>query len=383
MRPKTSDTTPRLRGRRLAAKVPCDNCIARASCTKGKNVNTELCENCTAVLHRPRRKQETTLDQRVRQQSNAIIERALGAGGDPVNLPWSEDSHEQRALQSFLRNSAPQLADYFDSPFWQRMVLEAGRHEPAVKHVIAAIGALHEKLLTGVIDPIRFIIRLTRFALEQCKKSIQLLTKPEDGGKTPNFRLMLTTCVLFTCFEALQGHCEQAIIHATRGYNLPQQYFMDSENKRWGVGSFAVEFDQLSPLMGGIQTQSKGFKGKAFNAVPYAGAINEQHPTLFTSLQEARSGLETVINQLTIFFVDLDLDDHFYDMAVSNAEKHLLFSLWLESWEKAFTAFLHEHRSTLSPGQPQSSDGPQSPSPGMQTIFAPYSSGYSLMCIGC
>jgi hypothetical protein len=139
-------------------------------------------------------------------------------------LPWSNDRQEQHALQFFVRHSAPQLAGYFDSPFWQRMVLQAGRQEPAVRHAIAAIGALHEKLLTGAVNPTQSQDKRTRFALEQCNKSIQHLVQPPNANTKPDLRLMLTTCVLFTCFEALQGHCEQAIIHATQGYGLLQQY---------------------------------------------------------------------------------------------------------------------------------------------------------------
>jgi hypothetical protein len=108
------------------------------------------------------------------------------------------------------------------------MVLQAGRHEPAVRHAIAAIGALHEKLLTGSVDPNQAQDKQTRFALEQCNKSIKLLVGPAEASAKPDLRLMLTTCVLFTCFEALQGHCEQAIQHATQGYTLLQQYAMVS-----------------------------------------------------------------------------------------------------------------------------------------------------------
>ena len=104
------------------------------------------------------------------------------------------------------------------------MVLQAGRQEPAVRHAIAAIGALHEKLLTGAVNPEQSQDKRTQFALEQCNKSIQHLVKPPEATTKPDLRLMLTTCVLFTCFEALQGHCEQAIIHATQGYSLLQQY---------------------------------------------------------------------------------------------------------------------------------------------------------------
>ncbi|KAK5110877.1 hypothetical protein LTR85_000715 [Meristemomyces frigidus] len=326
-----------------------EDCIARASEKDDPSASIELCDDCTAVLHRPRRRQpEAPNIRRVRRQDNAIIDTVLGARTDPVALPWSDDRQEQHALQFFVRNSAPQLAGYFDSPFWQRMILQAGRHEPAVKHAIAAIGALHEKLLIGAVSPDSSQSKRTRFALEQCNKSIRHLVKPAVEGKPPDLRLMLTTCVLFTCFEALQGHCEQAIIHATQGYSLLQQYASDPENKRWDVGAFAVELDQLCMLMRRLQTQSKGLMGKDMNLVPDMLAINAERPTFFRDLHEARSGLEVVLNQLTVYFMDLELDDHFYDMAVSNAEKHLLFAPWLESWEKAFSAFLTQHQAALS-----------------------------------
>lgn len=348
MSPQASSSTPRPRGRRGTVKVPCDECIARASEKDDKDATIELCERCTLVLHRPRRRQEAPNVRRVRRQSNAIVDVALGGRTEPVAAPWSDDKQEQHSLQFFTYNSAPQLAGYFDSPFWQRMVLQAGRHEPAVKHAIAAIGALHEKLLTGAVNADESQDIQTHFALEQCNKSIQHLIRPAEEGNPPDLRLILTTCVLFTCFEALQGHCEQAIIHATQGYSLLQEYATNPENKRWDVGAFAVELDQLCSLMRRLQTQSKGLMGKDINLIPDAAGINARRPSHFTSLHEARSGLEIVMNQLTIFFMDLELDDHFYDMAVSNAEKHLLFASWLESWEMAFSAFLAQHQEDMT-----------------------------------
>lgn len=55
-----------------------------------------------------------------------------------------------------------------------------------------------------------------------------------------------------------------------------------------------------------------------------------------------------VLNQLTIFFLDMELDDQFYDLAISNAEKHLLFSPWLSAWEKALSTYLSDHQASLS-----------------------------------
>ena len=342
-----SSSAGRPRGRRASVKVPCDGCIKRASENKDES-SIQLCERCLSVLHRPRRRQEQPNVRKVRRQSNAIIDAALGVRTDPVTLPWSEDRHEQHALQFFVRHSAPQLAGYFDSPFWQRMVLQAGRNEPAVKHAIAAVGALHEKLLTGAVNPNESQDRRTQFALEQCNKSIQHLLKPKEGTQRPDLRLMLTTCVLFTCFEALQGHCEAAIQHATQGYSLIQQYAMDPENERWDIGAFAVELDQLTLMMRRLQTQSKGLMGKEYNIVPDSEQMSMQKPTLFNSLHDARVGLELVMNKITVFFLDLELDDQFYDLVISNAEKHLIFSPWLEAWERAFSALLARNQARMT-----------------------------------
>lgn len=67
----------RPRGRKPSAKVPCDDCIARAS-EKNNGASIELCEKCLSTLHRPRKKpQEQANVRRVRRQSNAIIDTAL------------------------------------------------------------------------------------------------------------------------------------------------------------------------------------------------------------------------------------------------------------------------------------------------------------------
>ncbi|KAF7185281.1 Aspercryptin biosynthesis cluster-specific transcription regulator atnN [Pseudocercospora fuligena] len=339
------------RGRRSGVKVPCDECIQRASQTGTEGNNLELCEKCTAVLNRPRKKQEDQPSnvRRVRRQSHAIIDTALGIHTEQPALPWSDDRQEQHALQFFIRHSAPQLAGYFDSPFWQKMVLVAARHEPAVRHAVAAIGALHEKLLAGVVNPAETTQdKRGRFALEQCNKSIQILIKPREVDGKPNLRLMLTTCVLFTCFEALQGNCEQAIIHASQGYNLLQQYAVDPEDKRWDAGAFAVELDQLTVLMRRLQTQGKGLMGKDFNMASCIQQLALEKPTRFTDLNEARSSLEKVLNQLTVFFLDLELDDQYYDMAITNGEKHLVFAPWLQAWELAFSSLLAQRQPTMN-----------------------------------
>ena len=303
------------------------------------------------LLHKPRKRatpQPANVG-RIRRHSNAVIDTALGLHLTPVSVPWSEDRELQHALQFFVRHSAPQLAGYFDSPFWQRMLLQSGRHSPAVKHAIAAIGTLHEKLLIGADDQDATSQRKTRFALEQCNQSIQHLTKPADGAETPDLRLMLTTCVLFTCFEAMQGHCEQAIAHARQGYTLLRQYARDPESDKRETGAFAVELSQLCLIMQRLQTQSKGLMAKNYTTLGEDGLCDIPKPVHFEHLGEARIALEKAINYISIYFLDLDLSDNFYDLVCTNGDKFIMFAPWLKAWEEAFTKLLVRSQDALTP----------------------------------
>lgn len=228
------------------------------------------------------------------------------------------------------------------------MLLQSGRHSPAVKHAIAAIGTLHEKLLIGRDDQDTTSQRKTRFALEQCNQSIQHLTKPDDGAPPPDLRLMLTTCVLFTCFEAMQGHCEQAITHAKQGYALLKQYAIDPKSNTCETGAFAVELDQLCLIMQRLQTQSKGLMAKNYTALGEDAGIDIPRPVRFAHLRDARMALEKAINYLSIYFLDLDLSDNFYDLICANGDKFLTFAPWLKAWEEAFTELLALRQETLT-----------------------------------
>lgn len=351
-KPASISSPPRRQSstRRNAVKIPCDDCILRAS-QEGSNANIQLCEDCMRLLHKPRRRaapQPANVG-RIRRHTDAIIDTALGLHLAPVTIPWSEDREVQHALQFFVRHSAPQLAGYFDSPFWQRMLLQSGRHSPAVKHAIAAIGTLHEKLLIGADEEDATSQRKTRFALEQCNQSIQHLTKPVDGGKPPDLRLMLTTCVLFTCFEAMQGHCEQAISHAKQGYALLKQYATDPECDTHETGAFAVELDQLCLIMQRLQTQSKGLMAKNYTTLGEDAGVDLPRPVHFDKLRDARIALEKAINYMSIYFLDLDLSDNFYDLVCANGDKFLTFAPWLKAWEAAFTQLLVRMQDVLTP----------------------------------
>ena len=66
----------------------------------------------------------------------------------PVGVSSNIDLHELPTEPYFVENRTFRLASYYESSFRQRIVLPAGQSEPAVRHAVAAIGALHEMVLS-------------------------------------------------------------------------------------------------------------------------------------------------------------------------------------------------------------------------------------------
>ena len=103
----------------------------------------------------------------------------------------------KRSFAFFVRRTSPQLAGFFGSEFWERLVLQTAHHESAVGHAIVAIGSLHElyEHQTATIEANR------SFALEQYNLAIRDLLAPRVKKREQCVDVWLISCILFTCFE--------------------------------------------------------------------------------------------------------------------------------------------------------------------------------------
>lgn len=97
---------------------------------------------------------------------------------------------EVRSLTYFEERTVPQLSGLFDSRFWERVLLQATHHSAALCHAVVALGSAHECF--------EHSLREDRFALEQCNKAINLLTK--SGAVHPP-DVYLAACMMFACLE--------------------------------------------------------------------------------------------------------------------------------------------------------------------------------------
>jgi hypothetical protein len=106
---------------------------------------------------------------------------------------------ERRCFDYFRRRTVPQLSGSFDSTFWNRLLLQATHHQPAVWHAVVALGSLHQNFEERCPDTSED----AAFALQQYVKAIGLVLAPirERGKQAADVALI--TCVLFTCFEVV------------------------------------------------------------------------------------------------------------------------------------------------------------------------------------
>ena len=107
--------------------------------------------------------------------------------------------NERRAFDFFRSRTSTQLPGFFASDIWDRSILQATFHEPAIRHAVLALGCLHEVFERSD----KYILKQNvgcKFALEQYNLAITHLVKPAMKGQQA-IDVCLIACMLFCCFE--------------------------------------------------------------------------------------------------------------------------------------------------------------------------------------
>jgi hypothetical protein len=107
-----------------------------------------------------------------------------------------------------MQRTCLQQAGFFGSDFWERLVLQAAYHEPAIRHAIVAIGSLHEVLEHRIV--IKDADKV--FAFEQYSLAMKELLLPLSQNGERAVDVCLIACILFTCFEVWMSRFYAVIV---------------------------------------------------------------------------------------------------------------------------------------------------------------------------
>src|SRR5438034_7892321 len=165
----------------------------------------------------------------------------------PLDLPTNAEKslstyyvtvQEHHALDYFFNRAAPMLSAYMDPPFWNRLVLQLGHSEPAIRHAIIGLSTAYEQLESHP-KPL-YTEASTRFSLQQYNKALNhLITYLSSNDGTPE--ILLITCVLFICLEYIQGDIDRARAHLLNGVNILQSWRKKGIHKRSPISKEMID----------------------------------------------------------------------------------------------------------------------------------------------
>jgi len=274
-----------------------------------------------------------------------------------LDTKWRRNWRERHSLNFFVAYSAPQMAGFFESTFWSKC-MQYSYHEPVVLHAISAIGSLHESILRGAFQDEKTKTQAVEFALTQCNRSIAYLTGQNErpvtetgqsrGRKTLDFpKLALIACVLFTVFEAMQGHCDSAVRHALQGRALMEAHYKPNEATA-NDQEDDVEF--IRTLVERLEVQATAVLDKTdrpavddTSSVPPLPVVDRIY-----NLDHAHATLHKAMNSNMRFTQRLHPDAPADHHAIVHAQKVMKYGPWYARWEIVFSKYLAENEGNLS-----------------------------------
>ena len=126
-----------------------------------------------------------------------------------ISLLPNVSYREKRSLDFFRTRTA---LETFPSPEWPEHLMRTLCYEDAIRYAIVALGALHEHYQgMSQMDP--------GFAMEQYSMAMKQVMKLDMRG-TASTDVALISCILFACFESLQGHYRSSLMHVGSGLQI-------------------------------------------------------------------------------------------------------------------------------------------------------------------
>ncbi|KAF7928938.1 uncharacterized protein EAE97_009780 [Botrytis byssoidea] len=295
---------------------------------------------------------------------------------DIVEMPspvieWDEE--ERRSFNFFIAKTAPELSGSFESKFWTSLILQRCHSDPPIRHAVIALGALNESFKFGdikllgagaIADPKQ------RFALLQNIKAIRYLTgHPSNGFLRQSSEVILISCLLFICFEAMQGNYQAAFAHLNSGLKILGDWMETNERNSltYSESSVNQEFirSEIVPLFGALNTQAirilpaSFFQREMTNGSTKLGfAAQTCIPDPISSLNEAKHHLQNQTHAILVYHQNAA---QYCSSGVPNSDRTLRSSgmnamvderrdriLQLEQWSRVFNNFAQAVGQTMN-----------------------------------
>ncbi|KAE9985584.1 hypothetical protein EG327_004628 [Venturia inaequalis] len=269
---------------------------------------------------------------------------------------------EQRALEFFFYETAPQLSGFFTSRFWNGSVLQMSLSEPAIRYAMIAVSAMYEDENLYGKSPVARTESHAAFALEYYNKAISSLIRAAKANPD-SIRVPVMAALIFICLEFLRGNVGIALTHIESGIQMLKDWRRKHCGGQSPFAHSSIDAEaafierELVPIFGCLNMLSSLF-GRRSLAI-YTNSLDAgesfESPPPATSIDMARVELTDLVNVIVRFIQSIGeskyKSDVSIDMIVEQIRLQDLFDKWranylqlVEKEKEAGTQTEHEKR---------------------------------------
>jgi hypothetical protein len=276
-----------------------------------------------------------------------------------MSVDMAGEGEERRAFHFFRTNSIMAFQEYFDSEFWSRLILQASHTEPTIRHAVIALGSLHETTQNKDSAVLKSGKANNKFALQQCNKAITSLNNELSLKGQRSIQVLLMSCVLFVCFETLQGNYESALTHMESGVRMYRNWQAENNKpERYVYGRSQSVDTEIAQIFSRLNLQVLMFPdthliGKDFYDTS-TNTLMESPPNSFSCLKQAKDRLDNCMSYIfqkliAAYFSRQDLVNETQKRSPEFQSCRALLS----QWSVLFSSFMRDCGTSLGPADQQ------------------------------
>ncbi|KAH7354523.1 hypothetical protein B0T11DRAFT_246245, partial [Plectosphaerella cucumerina] len=206
------------------------------------------------------------------------------------------DDAERRSLCYMRERAIYDISGYFESEFWDRLVLQISYTEPAVRHALLGLSSLCETYESqGFKDDQD---KRVQFALQHYNKAVGLLAN-SLSARQPRLEVVLASCLIFVWFEFMRNDLDAGLRHFKGGLMILDSF--RQPNKPDTSSSQMID-ESLLRSFSRLKIHAAIYGSPSFEFVTEGDeSIRRGVPASFSSIEGARESLHTLLDTVTRF----------------------------------------------------------------------------------
>ena len=200
---------------------------------------------------------------------------------------------ERRGFCYIRERAIYDISGYFESEFWDRLLLQISHAEPAVRHALLSLSSFCEiyesqTLALGRGKP------QEQLALQQYNKAVGLLADYLSASQ-PQLDVILTACLVFVWLEFMRNDLDAGLRHLKGGLKILDDF--RRPNKSLTFSSQLIDASLLS-LFSRLRIQATVYGSPTLEFISEGlGETRMAVPASFLSIDHAKNCLHTLLGE--------------------------------------------------------------------------------------